>query len=370
MNVPFGENADMQALSRLCPARNYHKCFYGLIKARYNVSRATLTPVTINGYSSSGECASATDRPFLVIGIPSAPTKRGSLRRGMARDTWIQKLPNGSLVCFIMSKQSHVLAEKNTIFVDAPESAHFFSTPPKYNRKKNKLGRGMPTFKQFAFFKTAIARWPGAKYIAKFDDDTLPNMPKIMQMLSSPYTKYALLGGIHWSAAIPKSQEAGVLIDRCAFGWNAIASLRNYGKTPWSVKGCDERGAVLPFPYAAGAGYIFSYALLSALTSSARVNKWVEKASEKTHEVLQWQKNEDLTTGYWLSYLALNISYVDMDLHDHSCTTSAKTTGLYRPSSPNSVLVHNLKCHKNTAYAWKLMQNKSYTRQECQMVRC
>jgi len=71
---------------------------------------------------------------------------------------------------------------------------------------------------------------------------------------------------------------------------------------------CDLRGAVLPLPYAAGAGYIFSAALLQWVATSDVVGGWVDEARGVDHETLQWQKYEDTSTGYWVSYLSIHLS--------------------------------------------------------------
>lgn len=69
---------------------------------------------------------------------------------------------------------------------------------------------------------------------------------------------------------------------------------------------------MLPFPYGTGAGYIFSAALLKFVAASAEVTRWVVEASGSTREELQWQKYEDTTTGYWLTYCPHRIQFIDI----------------------------------------------------------
>eukprot|EP00965_Chrysotila_dentata_P148500 4902997-Pleurochrysis_carterae.AAC.1 len=83
---------------------------------------------------------------------------------------------------------------------------------------------------------------------------------------------------------VPRALDTGVRADRCAFGWGLHASLSNFGASWNNQVPCDARGAVLPFPYATGAGYIFSAALLSFVANSAEVRGWVADAAGSDHE--------------------------------------------------------------------------------------
>ena len=49
--------------------------------------------------------------------------------------------------------------------------------------------------------------------------------------------------------------------------------------SPGFIEACDVRGAVLPFPYGTGAGYLFSRALLQFVASSPEVTGWVADAA-------------------------------------------------------------------------------------------
>ena len=55
---------------------------------------------------------------------------------------------------------------------------------------------------------------------------------------------------------------------------------------------CADLGAVLPFPYAFGMGYIFSRALLRWLGTSTLIAGWVAEAKGAEREALQWQVPE------------------------------------------------------------------------------
>ena len=67
-----------------------------------------------------------------------------------------------------------------------------------------------------------------------------------------------------------------------------------------------------PFPYGTGAGYIFSNSVNAWLSTDTQVIKWVRDAAGATREELQWQKFEDTSTGYWLTYSPFTIEYMNV----------------------------------------------------------
>jgi len=160
---------------------------------------------------------------------------------------------------------------------------------------------------------------------------------------------------VQWSAFIPRHAATGVRGDRCGFGWDWLGSLKEYGQPgPQLSKvlpkaGCLTFGAVPPFPYAAGAGYVLSSRLNRWVGLSPQVGAWVREALGATRDQLQWQKFEDTSTGYWLTYSPEPVEYVNIGYwhHDLQCTSkgeeAAKKGGIYRPPANYSILVHNLK---------------------------
>lgn len=140
---------------------------------------------------------------------------------------------------------------------------------------------------------------------------------------------HQLIGAINWAGVVPNAHRTGVRNDRCGFGWGASASLHNFGTSfgtpcssmpcPGFFPPCDLEGAVLPFPYGTGAGYIFSAAVLRWLAQDAEIIRWVKAAAGDSRNRLQWQKYEDTSTGYWLSYAPFQIEYMNIGrwVHDH-----------------------------------------------------
>ena len=162
-------------------------------------------------------------------------------------------------------------AHGDMLFLDAPETPWLIQRPTKYSGFQKK-GRGMPTFKQYAFFQYAHAVHAPVAFVGKIDDDTAPNLrvlvPFLERLRCIEPRPHAFVGAINWAAFVPRSHEFGVRGDRCGFGWNLRAALTNFGSSFGTrgakdyVEACDVRGAVLPFPYGTGAGYLFSSSLL------------------------------------------------------------------------------------------------------------
>lgn len=169
-----------------------------------------------------------------------------------------------------------------------------------------------------------------------------------------------------------------MLGDRCGFGWSAWHALEMYAKQEdhyhKPITPCDQAGAVPPFPYASGAGYIFSSALLQWVATSREVRSWVDLAAGPSHERLQWQKFEDSTTGYWLSYAPEPVHYVSVYrwVHDLACRAKAadasyhrRNLDLYRPPSTMSLWVHGLKKGDDMRYANQMMLGAGYEHARC-----
>ena len=160
---------------------------------------------------------------------------------------------------------------------------------------------------------------------------------------------------VQWSGFVPRHATTGVRGDRCGFGWGLDGALRAYGQPDAQLPkmlpraGCVAFGAVPPFPYAAGAGYVLSARLNRWVGLSAQVGAWVREALGATRDELQWQKFEDTTTGYWLTHSPEPVEYVNIGYwhHDYLCgengEVAATRGGIYRPPANYSILVHNLK---------------------------
>ena len=333
------------------------------------------------------------ERILLMIGLPT--TSRDPRRREAARTSWMRHEAYGRSVCacFLLSaheppdEASKLVAEHaahgDLLLLDAPETGWLIKEPTKYSNY-SRAGRGMPTFKQYAFFQHAARVLRHVPYIGKIDDDTAPNLGPMVSLLASIRCRqHALIGAINWAGVIPNAHDTGVRNDRCSFGWGMGDALKNFGTsfgTPNAKKArgngyfpaCDGLGAVPPFPYGTGAGYIFSASVARWIATDQQVIEWVRAAAGPTREELQWQKFEDTSTGYWLSYCPFTIEYINVGrwVHDFVChpdgARKARGGGLYRPPANTTLLVHNLK-HGGFHYAAEIMGKgaEEYVHDDC-----
>ena len=131
--------------------------------------------------------------------------------------------PQSVLVCFLLSsltpepalgmmRREHAL-HGDMLFLDAPETGALLRRPTRYSNF-TKMGRGMPTFKQYAFFQHAAAMLPSVPFVGKIDDDTAPNLRLLLPLLSSlrciEPDPFAFIGAINWASFVPRDYEHGV----------------------------------------------------------------------------------------------------------------------------------------------------------------
>ena len=118
-------------------------------------------------------------------------------------------------------------------------------------------------------------------------------MPFLRRLGCAQSPPFLFLGAINWAAVVPRAAGVGIRLDRCGFAWDLGGALANFGKSfqAWGGgEACDRQGAVLPVPYAIGAGYIFSAALLQWVATHS-----VHPVAEEPY-VSQWnytEKNKD-----------------------------------------------------------------------------
>jgi hypothetical protein len=111
----------------------------------------------------------------------------------------------------------------------------------------------------------------------------------------------------------------------------------------------DAASSRAPSSYGCRRRYILSSAALRWLAASDEVLGWVRDALGGQRDALQWQKFEDTTTGYWLTYAPERVHYVNIGywLHDLRCegpaaadgAKAAARRGIYRPPANYSLLV-------------------------------
>ena len=209
----MGANHSTRALVAACPSRKYHRCFFKELDQKYPVTQFALPHMPTRCSKGEAEavladpkctlpsaetllhhtkgptlklcpqppplemapnprmrCDSAAslvrEHAVLLLGVPTSPSEKGFMRRTAIRESWMQSEHVGRrvVVCFLLSMRTPATAlEKlreehrahgDMLFLRAPETPWLIVKPTKYSGGK-RLGRGMPTFKQYAFFQYA-----------------------------------------------------------------------------------------------------------------------------------------------------------------------------------------------------------------------
>jgi hypothetical protein len=238
-----------------------------------------------------------------------------------------------------------------------------------------------PHMDRYRFFVQAVDMMPSeGAFVAKVDDDTSVNLRELAPALAALRChRHLFLGAIGWTAWVPRAERMGVRGLPCAQAAGLWDSLATFGShRPYDrhePRSCAEMGAVLPYPYGFGMGYIFSSPLLRWLANDREVRAWVDEAAGPSREVLQWQHYEDTTTGYWLAHApeaaGIKVTYLSIArwAHDFGCTVNGeqerRQAQIVRPPGAHSILVHRLKSG-GFETAWRAFSaNASYEHARC-----
>jgi hypothetical protein len=150
---------------------------------------------------------------LMMIGVPSGASRQSAQRRHEARATWMTSPQVGSSVgvCFLLSAYGELPprgegwaaeAEENgdVLLLQVAETRQLLTANTRYSNY-TRHGRGMPTFKQFAFFRHAATLLPRVAYIGKIDDDTAVNLRLLVPILQlARCLPHVLVGSVQLSA--------------------------------------------------------------------------------------------------------------------------------------------------------------------------
>ena len=293
------------------------------------------------------------NRPLVVAGVMSAPNMVGRQRREASRSTW-SRSARGLLACFVFSSrtppngtahlshedlQAEARREHDMLFFDVPEVTTLTAAQARSaGFKKRKHGHCV--FKNYAWFKHAAGTWPGATWVMKVDDDAYVNAPLLLSVLAPlACHRHVFLGPMRWSSWIPEVRSFGILGVPCAVATGGLlASLKSLSKpiaTLFNIKDravrrtpCDALGAIPPFPFALGGGYVFSMPVASWLATNADIANWITSSLAATPGVdSQVTFFSDTMFGHWLSNAPRwPLLYFDVDpwVHDSCCPEPAK----------------------------------------------
>jgi hypothetical protein len=326
----------------------------------------------------------------LLVGVMSAATGAGRRRRDASRQTWTRTVGR-LLACFVLSSRasngSDELAtelaleaqrEGDLLSFDVPEIATLSAAHARragFRRRRH----GHCVFKNYAWLAHVAALWRGVRWIMKADDDTFVNVRPLLSLLHSVGChSHIVLAPIMWTSWLNEVRPLGIASLPCAFSTGGllgalkllsqpITTLFNADKAVRRAP-CDQLGAVPPFPFPLGGGFVLSAPIVRWLATDAAVATWVAEAQAAVGgERAQVTFFSDTTLGYWLSYAPHNLTYIDIGpwVHDHCCNDEAEQpparsvrgrvrgrrqtvwrcvpTANNRPPASASLLVHGLK---------------------------
>lgn len=151
---------------------------------------------------------------LMMVGVPSGASRQCAQRRHEARATWMSSPHVGRSVgvCFLLSAYDDELPSRgegwaaeaeehgDVLLLQVAETRALLTANTRYSNY-TKRGRGMPTFKQFAFFRHAATLLPRVAYVGKIDDDTAVNLRVLVPMLRLVRClPNVLMGSVRWAA--------------------------------------------------------------------------------------------------------------------------------------------------------------------------
>ena len=189
LQAPIGQNLSSDALISSCPSREYHRCYQATLERRYPVAKfrtrrppkmkkgicepagdpgcAPIGPSRILEWFDGSAMPSCPPLPMpaqkkvvdcanpdaamqaqllLLVGVPSAPTATGRMRRAAIRDAWMQdeRVGRSVAVCFLLSSQTPApelarlreeeAAHHDMLLLDVPETPLLITQPTEVTR--------------------------------------------------------------------------------------------------------------------------------------------------------------------------------------------------------------------------------------------
>lgn len=255
-------------------------------------------------------------QPFLyMVGIMTTPL--AIHRRSWLRETWLMDAKQHSIRgMFVISSQVPIPDEADDILrVDAPETY-----PPG------------PKNAAFLRYCTSV---PDIHFCIKTDDDVVLSPHKLASTLAALHNRgdpIVYMGATVWASFSPSTLEV------CGHGMGPKAANRAF-----LSENCRGRGAVGPFPFAAGVLEVISMELAQWIVKESSLDAIVHKA----HETGSWKKGEDTAIGMLVyeSPYATTCMHAGWDVIHDLCFECRDKTQMWRPVTKNSIAVH-LKTHQ------------------------
>ena len=312
----------------------------------------------------------------LAVGVMSRPgntDQRAAVRRGWGHDD------STVLACFVVG----VVLKRTPVNPWAPEKKKMLdraqSVPPRGQlsalpqladlvAEKQTFGDllllngsveidagGTSGLKTLPWWRHAVMLLPNARWVAKADDDTLLNLPQLLQRLPLSPSPFALLGTIKWACYSSRRFKHERSAPRLRCGRSHFAQSRHPGE-PEGLAATYEG----PYAFALGWFYALPYALTQRLAECPYANAFHARALSTTTEPF-FRKEDDPMNGHWL-HKCLNMTGERVQplptLGPRLASNMAciSESGLYRRPHNASVIVHFLKTAASMDYAKAVMR--------------
>jgi hypothetical protein len=302
----------------------------------------------------------------IAVGIMSRP---GNVeQRAAVRRTWGRESPQAALACFVIGEQTKRTPLSPWAPAKKKRAEDRKKSPPRgelsplpllpalraereasgdvllLNGSAEIESGGTSGLKTLPWWKHAATHLAGAAWVAKADDDTLINLPLLLDKTLPPFSPRptALLGSIAWGCYSPRRFKHERSRPNGECGHSEFARSRHEGE-PKNLHLTYEG----PFAFAYGWFYALPRALVARLASCAYADSFHERALHATSEPY-FRKEDDPMNGFWL-YKCLQASGEQLQplpslrasaAHNMACVSQR---GLYRRPHNGSVLVHFLK---------------------------
>ena len=328
------------------------------------------------GAMRDARCQGTAEELSLAVGVMSRPgnaDQREAVRRGWGHDD------PAVLACFVIG----VLLKRTPVNPWAPERKKLLDSsqavPPRgqlsplpeldaLTQERQSMGDvlllngsaeidsgGTSGLKTLTWWRHAVTHLPRAKWLAKADDDTLLNLPRLFERMPESPSPLALLGTIKfacYSARRFKHERSAPQL-RC--GRSQFAQARHPGE-PAGL------GSTYEGPYAFALGWFYAIPRpLAVRLAECPYAQWFHSSALAATSEPFFRKEDDPMNGHWL-HKCLNATgervhpLPSLGPRLASNMACISRSGLYRRPHNASVLVHFLKTPQSMEYALGLLK--------------
>jgi len=278
--------------------------------------------------------ASARSSPFIALGVVSNVMWGNSFnRRRWIRETFAT-YPNVGrtmtlefIVAMLQSNLSPVPAELAAdLRAEAAQHKDLVVLERVPERKS-------PCLKTMAWYRYAVAAYPGATFIAKTDDDAYVHTVKLEHnMRRFAHEPHIYIGSTLWGSYATKTFEP------CARRMGPMMTMGGMKE-----ENCVEKGAVGPYPYAVGMLQVLSYPVAAWMVAQEEYEVFERRATAATRPPMMDQ-GEDMVIGmfiYHSPWPLMPLHWGWDKLHD-LCFKCERKDQIWRPITHQTVVAHHI----------------------------